>query len=181
MNEHAKSPDMTMNTGDCLCGKAPSESHLLFQDLFENTWTSQEEMVAYVRRIQSEIVDNEVALSNFWLDSWKQSGSMLVSWMDIQRQLGDTWRQALIEQAAPHRDPAGGSAENVLATWHEAASQAVSIQNQRLGLCLSIMGQGPRPSETSPSGDEASGSAPHTATPSAVSVRRKPARVEEIA
>jgi hypothetical protein len=181
MNENAESADIALNPGDCLCGNASSRSPWLFQGLFPSTSTAQEDMGAYLRRIQSEILDNEAAFSNFWLDSWKQSESMLVSWIGTQCRLVDACQQTLIEQVAPNRDPATDSAEKLLEHWHEAASQAVSLQNQWLGLWISMMSQDPKPSEASRSADEASGAPRHAATPSAVSGRRKPARAEELA
>jgi hypothetical protein len=182
MNEHAKSADIAMNPCDCLCGKASAQSPWPFQGLFPNALNNQqEEMVAYLRRVQSEIADHEVALSNFWLDWWKQSESMLVSWMDTQRQLGDAWRRAAIEHVASNQVPATGSAEDVLETWRETASQAVSLQNQWLGFWLSTMGQSPQPRPASVSADKASGAPQSAAVPSTVSVRRKPAHAEALA
>nr|WP_093188827.1 hypothetical protein [Thiocapsa sp. KS1] len=98
------------------------------------------EMVAYFRRIQTEIASNEAALSDFWLESLKQSDSMLLSWMDAQRQLGDAWYQAMIGHLSPVQDPTAGSAEDVPESWLDAASKAVHLQNEWLGLWASVMG-----------------------------------------
>ncbi len=179
MNEHVKSTDIGMNPAASFYREASAQSPCPCRGLLPNALSTQEEMVAYLRRVQSEIADNEVALSTLWLDWWKQSESMLVSWMDTQRQLGDVWRQAAIEHVASNQAPATGKAEDVLETWRETASQAVSLQNQWLELWLSMLGQSPQPSAASGSEAKASGESQPAAPSSTGSARRKSALVEE--
>jgi hypothetical protein len=159
------------------------QSPWLLQGLFPSMGLDNKELMAYFRKVQSDIASNEAVLSNMWLDWCKQSGSMFMSWMDNQHQLGESWRQAMIGQISSTRDPAEDRAESAVENWREAALKSVHLQNEWLAVWASMMGLPQQPSATTVyDEDDGRSDVPQGAdSPTVVSVRRKPARAEEVA
>jgi hypothetical protein len=155
----------------------------LLQGLFPRMGVDNEELMAYFRKVQSEFARNEAVLSNMWLDWWQQSGSMFMSWMDNQNQLGESWRQAMIGQISSTRDPAKDSAQSAVDGWQETALKSVRLQNEWLAVWASMMGLPQQPSATAvyDEDDGRSGVSQGADSPAVVSVRPKPARAEEVA
>jgi hypothetical protein len=183
MTEHTNSADMAFNPEP---GTEREVSPHPFWPIngigiIPDSLMTNEEMVAYYRRLQTEIADNEAALSNFWLEWLKQSDSMLVSWMDTQRQLGDAWYQAVIGQLWSNQDPTGGSSDDLPESWRGAASNAVRLQNEWFGLWASMLGCQDKPNPMPAPEDLEAGASQGAAAPSPVSAHRKSTHAREIA
>lgn len=129
---------------------------------------NDEDSAAYFRRIQTEIADNEAALADFWLESFKQSDSMLASWMKTQQQLGDAWYRAMMGLLSSDQYPASDRSDDVTMSWQGTASNAVRLQNEWVGLWAAMMGCRDRPNPTSALVDIEAGASQAAATPSPV-------------
>lgn len=181
MNEHARSADMAFNPEAGTGQEVSAHPFRPLEGIIPDGLIKNEEMVSYLRRIQTEIANNEAAMSDFWFEWLRHSDSMLVSWMDTQRQLGDAWYQAVIGQLSSNQDPTRGSSDDVAVSWRGTASNAVRLHNQWLGLWASMMGCYDKPNPTSALEDLEAGASQAAASSAPVSARRKSARAEEIA